>query len=106
MGGTGQRKSLGALDRSFLAAERRDVMMHVGALLELSPAKGGTAAEFSRELREELTREVKVERPWNLRLSHPELLTNPLQAWIPDESFDIEYHVRRSALPSPGDERD
>jgi WS/DGAT/MGAT family acyltransferase len=106
MGGTGQRKSLGALDRSFLASERRDVMMHVGALLELSPAKGGSAAEFSQHLREELTREVKVERPWNLRLSHPELLTNPLQAWIPDESFDIEHHVRRSALPSPGDERD
>lgn len=110
MGATGQRKSLGALDRSFLASERRDVMMHVGALLELSPGEGldaeAPAQELSRQLREELTRPVKVERPWNLRLSHPELLTNPLQAWIPDESFDIEYHVRRSALPSPGDERE
>ena len=80
-------------------------MMHVGALLELSPPPG-TSPDLSRELREELARDVKVQRPWDLRLQHPDLLTSPLQAWIPDESFDIEYHVRRSALPSPGDERE
>ena len=101
----GQRKSLGALDRSFLAAERRDVMMHVGSLLELSPTKGWSR-DFSRELREELSRTEKVDRPWNQRLLHPDLLASPLQAWVPDESFDLEYHVRRSALPSPGDERE
>jgi WS/DGAT/MGAT family acyltransferase len=105
MAGSGQRKNLGALDRSFLAAERRDVMMHVGALLELSPTKGWSR-DFSRELREELSRSVKVDSPWNQRLLHPDLLANPLQAWVPDEGFDIEYHVRRSALPSPGDERE
>ncbi len=105
MAGSGQRKKLGALDRSFLAAERRDVMMHVGALLELSPTKGWSR-DFSRELREELSRTDKVDRPWNQRLLHPDLLASPLQAWVPDESFDLEYHVRRSALPSPGDERE
>lgn len=105
MGVTGQRKNLGPLDRSFLAAERRDVMMHVGALLELSPTKGWSR-DFSRELREELARTDKVDRPWNQRLLHPDLLASPLQAWVADEGFDIEYHVRRSALPSPGDERE
>ena len=47
------RKSLNTLDRSFLASERRDVMMHVGSLLQFSPPKGGatdlgamTLAEF------------------------------------------------------------
>ena len=108
MGGTGQRKSLGALDRSFLAQERRDVMMHVGALLEFSPSKEASK-DFSRDLREELSqlaRSVKVASPWNQRLLHPEMLTNPLQAWVADEHFDLEYHVRRSALASPGDERE
>lgn len=105
MGGSSQRKNLGALDRSFLAAERRDVMMHVGSLLELSPTKGWSR-DFTRELREELSRTTKVDRPWNQRLLHPDLLASPLQAWVPDEAFDIEYHVRRSALPSPGDERE
>ena len=49
----GPRKSLGALDRSFLAAERRDVMMHVGALLQFSPTEHASP-DFSRHLREEL----------------------------------------------------
>jgi WS/DGAT/MGAT family acyltransferase len=88
-----------------LAAERRDVMMHVGALLEFT-AQGGASRGLSRELREELTREFQIESPWDLRLSHPELLANPMQAWVPDDAFDLEHHVRRSALPSPGDERD
>ncbi len=99
------RKSLNAIDRSFLASESRDVMMHVGALLQFSPPAGG-AADFGRELREELARASKVEPPWNLRLAHPEMLANPLQAWVEDPHFDLEYHVRRSALASPGDQRE
>ena len=99
------RKSLNTLDRSFLASERRDVMMHVGSLLQFSPPQG-RASDLGRQLRDELTRGGKVERPFNLRLLHPDLLTSPLQAWIEDEHFDLEYHVRRSALASPGDERE
>ena len=90
------KKSLNALDRSFLASERRDVMMHVGALLQFSPSKG-SSPNLMRDLREELTREVKVERPWNLRLLHPEILTNPVQAWVPDEAFNIVV----SNVPGP-----
>ena len=99
------RKKLNALDRSFLAWEGRDVMMHVGGLLEFSPTEGASL-DLSSELREELARESRIEPPFNLRLLHPELLASPLQAWVPDEAFDHEYHVRRSALPSPGDERE
>src|SRR5690606_23491163 len=50
--------------------------------------------------------EAPVEAPWNLKLSHPHLLLHPLQSWVEDEAFDIDYHVRRSALASPGDERE
>ena len=99
------RKTLNALDRSFLASERRDVMMHVGALLQFSPPQAG-AGDFGRQLREELARDTAVERPWNLRLLHPDLLASPMQAWVEDEHFDLEYHVRRSALASPGDQRE
>lgn len=102
----GSRKALNALDRSFLAAEGRDAMMHVGALLEFSPPSGGSATELSRQLREEISRHTEVQRPWNLRLQHPDLLASPLQAWVDDDHFDLEYHVRRSALVSPGDQRE
>jgi WS/DGAT/MGAT family acyltransferase len=29
-----------------------------------------------------------------------------VQSWVEDDHFDLEYHVRRSALPRPGDERE
>jgi diacylglycerol O-acyltransferase / wax synthase len=99
------KKSLNALDRAFLAGERRDVMMHVGALLEFSPPEG-RVTDLGRRLRAELRRGAKVEAPWNLKLQHPDLLASPVQSWVPDDHFDLEYHVRRSALPRPGDERE
>jgi hypothetical protein len=55
---------------------------------------------------DEVRLEAKVYSPWNLKLSHPDLLAHPLQKWIEDRNFDVEYHVRRSALPTPGDERE
>ncbi|MDF2696005.1 MAG: Wax ester synthase/acyl-CoA:diacylglycerol acyltransferase [Labilithrix sp.] len=99
------KKSLNALDRSFLAGESRDVMMHVGGLLELTPTEGASL-DLSRELREEVERGLTVELPWNLRLNHPDLLKSPIQAWVPDTRFEIDYHLQRSALASPGDERE
>lgn len=99
-------KPLTALDRSFLTAETRDVMMHVGMLLTLSPPKKGRG-DLSKQLREDLTtRTMNVQRPWNLKLKHPDVLSMLTQAWVDDEGFEIDYHVRRSALPSPGDERE
>jgi len=44
--------------------------------------------------------------PWNLKLHTPNLLWNPLQSWVEERAVDLDYHVRRSALPSPGDERE
>jgi diacylglycerol O-acyltransferase len=99
------RHRLGALDRVFLAAETRESMMHVGGLLQFSPpAEGGR--DVLRNLRDEVRAGPTVQPPWNLKLRHPDLLTSPLQAWVVDDRLDLEYHVRRSALPSPGDERE
>jgi WS/DGAT/MGAT family acyltransferase len=48
-----------------------------------------------------------VYSPWNRKLRHPAALTAPLlQAWVVDEHIDLDYHLRRSALASPGDERE
>jgi diacylglycerol O-acyltransferase len=99
------RRPLNAIDRAFLAGESRESMMHVGALLQFTPPPEGPR-DFHRELMEELRRDTTVQSPWNLRLRHPDLLSSPLQAWVPDTAFDLEYHVRRSALPTPGGERE
>jgi WS/DGAT/MGAT family acyltransferase len=99
------RRPLGPLDRVFLAGETRESMMHVGVLMPFSPPAEGPR-DFHRALLEELRRDHKIAPPWNLKLRHPEILSNPLQAWVEDKHFDLDYHVRRSALPSPGDERE
>jgi diacylglycerol O-acyltransferase / wax synthase len=99
------RRSLNALDRTLLAGETRESMMHVGALMLFSPPPEG-AADSHRRLMDELRERWAVQPPWNVKLRHPDMLTSPLQAWVEDDRLDFHYHVRRSALPSPGDERE
>jgi diacylglycerol O-acyltransferase / wax synthase len=97
-------RRLGAMDAMFLAAEGRESMMHVGGLLLLTPPPDAPPT-WLRALTDEL-RAAHLQPPWNFRLRAPELLKNPVQWWIEDEEFEVDYHVRRSALPSPGDERE
>jgi diacylglycerol O-acyltransferase len=99
------RKPLGALERMFLAAETKESMMHVGGLLPFSPPEHG-GRDVARQLRDEFRAGPRVEAPWNLKLRDPDFLMSPLQAWVEDSRMDLDYHVRRSALPAPGDERE
>lgn len=98
-------KKLSVFDAFFLAAETREAMMHVGGLLIFSPP-ADAHPQLLRHLADELRDSIAVYAPWNLRLWTPELLKNPLQAWVEEPHVDLEYHVRRSALPAPGDERE
>lgn len=88
----------------FLYGESRETMMHVAGMLPFTPAPG-TPPDHLRDLMDEI-REAPVHSPWNLRLRSPDLLRNPLQSWVEEDTIDREYHVRRSALPRPGDERE
>lgn len=88
----------------FLYGESRETMMHVAGMMPFTPAPG-TRPDHLRDLMDEV-REAAVHPPWNLRLKSPDLLRNPLQSWVEQENIDREYHVRRSALPTPGDERE
>ncbi|HEY0973185.1 MAG TPA: wax ester/triacylglycerol synthase family O-acyltransferase [Solimonas sp.] len=98
-------KRLNPLDWTFLAAETRESMMHVGALMRFTPPKG-QKTDFLRNVMDEVRATTEVHPPWNLKARYPNLLASPVQAWIEDERFDVEYHIRRSALPKPGDERE
>jgi diacylglycerol O-acyltransferase / wax synthase len=96
---------LTALDRTFLVGETRASMMHVGVLAPFSPPES-PPADFFRSLVDELKSSPTAYPPWSLKLRFPDLVTSPLQSWVEDDDFDLDYHVRRSALPSPGDERE
>lgn len=99
------RKRLNPLDWTFLAGENREAMMHVGALMPFAPPAQAREG-LLRELMDEVRQQARAYPPWNLKLRSPNFLANPLQAWVEDQDFDTEYHIRRSALPSPGDERE
>ncbi|HEY5926527.1 MAG TPA: wax ester/triacylglycerol synthase family O-acyltransferase [Kofleriaceae bacterium] len=97
-------KRLTPSDSMFLYGESREQMMHVAGLMPFGPLPNGHR-ETLRELMDEI-RDAAVHRPWNMRLRTPDFLWNPLQAWVEEDEVDLEYHVRRSALPTPGDERE
>src|SRR5262245_40271189 len=81
------------------------MMMHVAGLMAFEPPRDWSP-DAMRHLMDDLRRHARVEAPWNLKLRTPDLLWNPLQQWIEEPAIDVEYHVRRTALPSPGDERE
>jgi diacylglycerol O-acyltransferase / wax synthase len=97
-------KRLGPQDMLFLYGETPSSMMHVAALMPFTPPADAPPS-YLRQMFED-TRGLEVVSPWNLKLSHPRMLRRPDQSWVVDDKFDIDYHVRRSALASPGDERE
>ena len=90
---------LSPLDASFLFAEDRTRAMHVGGVMTFAPPDGtdfdtaAFAALIGRRLGLVPRYRQKVrEVPGHLGLP----------VWVDDPDFDLEYHVRRSALPRPG----
>jgi diacylglycerol O-acyltransferase / wax synthase len=87
-------------DYAFLLTETADSPRHVGSLQIFRPPEG-YPGDFVGDLIAEL-RKHKVGEPFNQRLKVS--LTGRPQ-WVPDRTFDLDYHVRRSALPAPGSRR-
>jgi diacylglycerol O-acyltransferase / wax synthase len=97
-------RRLGPQDMLFLYGESSTTMMHVGGLMPFTPPPDAPKG-FLRQLVDD-SKANEVVEPWNLKLSHPDLLYSPIQSWVYDDNFELDYHVRRSALASPGDERE
>ena len=91
------------LDTWFLYAERHEAPLHIGAtyIFEGTPrVKGGRGAlGLARTIEERLH---LVPRYRQKLMWLPGNVGNPV--WVDDPDFDLSYHVRRAALPSPGDE--
>jgi diacylglycerol O-acyltransferase / wax synthase len=89
---------LTAIDASFLHQESPTSHMHVGALAICE----GPPPPFT-ELLDSLRGRLHLVPRYRQKLSVPPVGTGrPL--WVDDPSFDIEYHVRHTALPRPGSE--
>ncbi|TAM89270.1 MAG: wax ester/triacylglycerol synthase family O-acyltransferase [Jatrophihabitans sp.] len=88
-------------DVASLHAERANTVQHVGGLSIFQiPADGFDYDRLVRLLEERI---ALVPRYRQRVLTVPGRLAAPV--WVDDTHFDITYHVRRSALPRPGDEQ-
>ena len=85
---------------AFLLAENRSMPMHVGALQLFEPPEG-SGPDYARRMFEAM-RDVAGIAPLFLKRPHRSLATAGQLVWVEDEQFDIEHHVRHSALPQPG----
>jgi len=84
----------------FLLAENRSMPMHVGGL-QLFKKPEGAGRSYVREMFEEMRDEDEI-APLFLKRPYRSVRTAGQYVWKPDEQFDIEHHVRHSALPKPG----
>jgi len=87
-------------DSLFLLAETREQPMHVGSLQLYVPPDGATALDV-RAMFESAMQEDHV-APLFQRRPKRSVTTLGQWAWETDAHFDLEHHVRRSALPQPG----
>jgi WS/DGAT/MGAT family acyltransferase len=91
---------LTGLDGAFLALESPTTHLHVMGTMVFDPSDVPGGLSF-RRIRSLVDERVPLVAPFRMRmlevpfgLQHPELVDDP--------EFDLEYHVRRTSIPSPG----
>lgn len=91
---------MSGLDAAFLSMETKSMQMHVVGVFVFDPSS--TGADFSfQKVRSVVESRLHLLPPYRRRLRHvPFHLHLPL--WIEDPDFDLDYHLRRACLPSPG----
>ncbi|MGA8046007.1 MAG: wax ester/triacylglycerol synthase family O-acyltransferase [Dermatophilaceae bacterium] len=109
MGGVTDR--LGSLDASFLYMEDATTPMHVGTVLVFEPEDAGSPGRGQGdghggldydEIVGIIAERITTSPRYRQVIRHvPGRIAAPV--WVDDPRFDITYHVRRAALPKPGD---
>src|SRR3954449_5974206 len=87
---------LSAIDASFLTQEKESSHMHVGAVMVFE----GPPPSYD-EFVEQVESRMHLVPRYRQKLAFPRFeMGRPM--WVDDPSFNLEYHVRHTALPKPG----
>ena len=78
--------------------------MHVGGLFEFTPPDDA-GPDYLAETLERMRSQVTIPQPWNLKLVEGPVIGHKLPLMREDLDLDLDYHVRHSALPHPGGQR-
>ncbi|MEE8600625.1 WS/DGAT/MGAT family O-acyltransferase [Euzebya tangerina] len=94
-------RQLSGLDALFLNLEQPNTPLHVASIIVVDPSTAPGGFGYEQVLDTYRNRLHKLP-PFRWRLVEtPFGLDHPY--WIDDPNFDLEYHVRRIAVPPPGD---
>lgn len=96
-------KRLSPIDSTFLYMESTRTPMHVGSLLTFKMPKDAPA-DYFQQLIGIMRSQPFMPPPFDCKLADTRL-SKYLPAWEKAE-LDMEFHVRHSALPHPGGERE
>jgi len=93
---------LTALDNSFLILEKPNSYMHVAATMifeagPLETADGGIDADAIRQV---FASSLHLIPRYRQKLAYVPLTSQPV--WVDDDRFNLDFHLRHSALPRPG----
>ncbi|HEX8051435.1 MAG TPA: wax ester/triacylglycerol synthase family O-acyltransferase [Thermoleophilaceae bacterium] len=92
----GHKDRLTSVDASFLVQEKRSSHMHVGAILLFE----GPPPDYTDFL-EGIRSRMHLTPRYRQKLAFPRFeMGRPM--WVDDPTFNLEYHVRHTALPTPG----
>ena len=93
---------LSSQDNSFLLWEQGNVQMHVASvsIFDIGPLRDGTGG-VDIELVKRATESFLHRVPRYRQRLHSIPVFNHA-VWVDDPHFDLDYHVRHTALPRPG----
>jgi diacylglycerol O-acyltransferase len=94
------------LDVAWLLLESRDTPMHVGGLFEFTPPDDAPPDWLRQQFLRMRDASQVIPQPWNLRLVDGPIVGPRVPLMREDRNIDLDYHVRHSALPHPGGQRE
>lgn len=97
---------LSAQDSSLLMFERRTTHMHVAAIgvFEVGPLRDADGSVDAARIARYVESRLETIPRYREKLAYTPLQKHPI--WVDDEHFDLDYHVRHTALPHPGSQQD
>jgi len=95
---------LSAMDTSFLAMEDGRAHMHIGSvsIYDAAPLRGDAGVDVERLVSFTEAQLQKFPR-FRQRLEWVPGFAQPV--WVDDDRFNLRFHIRHTALPPPGDDR-
>jgi diacylglycerol O-acyltransferase / wax synthase len=96
-------RQLTSLDAQFLNMESRGTFGHVGSLAIYDPSTAPGGGLTVQDLCRLVGGRLHLLPPLRRRLVDVPLGLD-LPYWIDDPDFDLDFHIRESAVPPPGDD--